>query len=444
VTDTGAQLLGGRYRLLQRLGWAWRARDELLHREVAVTEVRLPPPGPDRDRLVEGVHAAAKLRHPAIVTTHDVLSTGDGLWVVRELLLGPTLSQALRAQGPLPAVRAAAVGSRVLEALTAAAVPHGTLSAGSVILGVDGRVAVTGFGLAPGTAAGDLHDLGVLLYTAIEGHPPDSQSAPMSMGGHPLTTETAEVPAGPLGPLVSRLLDDDPSHRPDTRSVHLALRRAASGGRRPWTRPVAIAAALFLAAAAAMLIVRQATPPAPAPPSAHSSVPAPLPTHFTAAPDACRLITGEQAAELSLNPRPMPDGPDCKWRKADDSLPKNLQYRLDIQVRYFVAKLGDTPAERAQVNLDRFRKTDHERTRTSVGLPVTKVVPPHSLSGFGEAAYTVEVTNSLTYNVGVVFRVANVVVAVQYQREIPEDPGHIGRAGAIKASQWVLASLAEG
>src|SRR5690606_20548474 len=52
----GAYLLGGRYHLLERLsgrGATWRARDELLHRDVAITEILLPPPGPERRPLLQ-------------------------------------------------------------------------------------------------------------------------------------------------------------------------------------------------------------------------------------------------------------------------------------------------------------------------------------------------------------------------------------------------------
>ncbi|MCG5216186.1 hypothetical protein [Streptosporangium sp. KLBMP 9127] len=449
MTDTG--LLGGRYRLLERLGWAWRARDELLHRDVAITEVRLPPPSRERDELVAGIRATAALRHPDIVTTHDVLSSTDRLWVVQELVEGPTLAQALRTSGPLPARRVALIGLRVLAALTAAGMPHGGLTPNTVILTGDDGVAVIGFGLVSGTVTDDLHALGALLFTAVEGHAPDRNTTPISLGGTPLSDpHSSRMPSGPLAPLLYGLLDDDPAHRPDARSVRLTLQRVAPPGRRHTrTRLAALAGTLLLAAAFATtaVIVRPAPParlPGPGPTSADPSVS--LPSHFAAAPDPCKLITREQAAELSLAAAPEAEKGECRWRPADDhnSVPSNLRYSLWLQVRHYTPKFGDTAEERARVNLVRFRQNDLGQKKSPAGLPLTLVVPPRDLPGTGHAAYTFEATNTLSYNSAVVLRVANVIVAVQYERAIGKDPRHTGRAGAHKTARWVLESLAAG
>ncbi|MFD0890502.1 serine/threonine protein kinase, partial [Streptosporangium algeriense] len=125
MTDVspGPGLLAGRYRLLERrdhTGASWRARDEVLGREVTIAEVRLPPPGPVRDRLLGQIRAAADLRHPGVTTLHDVISAPDRMWLVAEAVTGRSLVQIVRHEGPLPPERAAEVGLRVLDALTAA------------------------------------------------------------------------------------------------------------------------------------------------------------------------------------------------------------------------------------------------------------------------------------------------------------------------------------
>ncbi|NUR85848.1 MAG: serine/threonine protein kinase, partial [Nonomuraea sp.] len=88
------RVIAGRYQLLAPLGaggagTVWRARDEVLHREVAVKEVRLPQ-GDGRalaviDTLREA-RAAAALNHPSIITVHDVIDEGGQPWIIMDLV----------------------------------------------------------------------------------------------------------------------------------------------------------------------------------------------------------------------------------------------------------------------------------------------------------------------------------------------------------------------
>lgn len=80
----GSRTVGGRYRLLERIGTGgmgtvWRARDELMEREVAVKQPRLPG-DPEDDyhrraahRLHREARAAARVDHPSAVAIHDVV-----------------------------------------------------------------------------------------------------------------------------------------------------------------------------------------------------------------------------------------------------------------------------------------------------------------------------------------------------------------------------------
>jgi len=458
----GAYLLGGRYHLLERLsgrGATWRARDELLHRDVAITEILLPPPGPERRPLLQAVRAAAAVRHPGIITVHDVIDTGDRLWVVRELVDGRTLSDVLRTEGPQPDHRVAEIGLHVLDAVAAAwaqGVRHGSLGTDHVLLARDGRILVTGFGFPPpGPDTDELRALAVTLYTALEGRPPGGR-APVAVGGTPLVDQqTTSTPSGPLASLLSQLLDDASSAcRPDPQSIRQALEHVASSRpRRERRRPVvaAVAVAVALTAVAVLLVLLrepEKSPVAGASLDSRSTVTTtapPLPTAFPAIPDLCKVITDEQAEELLLKPAPEPTGENgCRWETKDWKAPKNLRYRLWVQAQRFTAKSGDTAEERAEAGLQRLRARDRDRSTTGIGIPLIHHVSPRDLPGFGESAYTFETTNGVSYNTGIVFRVANLVVSVQYERSIPTDPDHLGRAGARKAARFVLEGLRQG
>ena len=103
-------VLHGRYRLIERLGAGgfgvvWRAHDQLLHREVALKRIPLPPDphavtagggGGDPqagERASREALASARLSHPAIVALHEAYVDDDAFYLVSELVDGDTLAQ---------------------------------------------------------------------------------------------------------------------------------------------------------------------------------------------------------------------------------------------------------------------------------------------------------------------------------------------------------------
>ncbi|WP_110944515.1 serine/threonine-protein kinase [Streptomyces niger] len=276
--------LAGRYRLLAELGHGgmgvvWRARDELLHREVAVKEVRAPRelPAPEERllyaRLEREALAAARIAHRNVVTVFDVVTedghdgrdSHDGRpWIVMELIRGRSLAETLEATGPLPPRRVAAVGAEVLAALRvahAAGVLHRDVKPGNVLLAHDGRVVLTDFGIATveGSAAltltgeligspeftaperalgrtpgpeSDLWSLGVTLYAAVEGRSPFHRDTPL---GTLRSVVDEELPpprlAGPLAPVLTGLLRKDPKERLSAAGAGELLAAVAGGAR---------------------------------------------------------------------------------------------------------------------------------------------------------------------------------------------------------------------
>ncbi|MFB7220277.1 protein kinase [Streptomyces sp. NPDC056227] len=268
------RLIAGRYRLLGPLGQGgmgtvWRARDEVLGREVAVKEVRAPSglPTPDVQRLYARLEreawAAARVSHRNVVTVYDVATEDSRPWIVMELIRGLALSDVLDAEGPMSPQRAAHIGAEVLAALRSAhgsGVLHRDVKPGNVLIANDGRVVLTDFGiamvegtsaltmtgeligspefLAPERALGrtpgpesDLWSLGVLLYAATEGNSPFRQNTPLNTL-RAVVDEELPPPrrAGPLAPVVEALLRKDPAARLSAAEAEHRLRIVAAGG----------------------------------------------------------------------------------------------------------------------------------------------------------------------------------------------------------------------
>ncbi|MFC4067474.1 protein kinase [Actinoplanes subglobosus] len=267
-------VVADRYRLIAPLGQGgmgrvWRATDVVLHREVAIKEL-VPPPGLTpgerqemRERSLREARAIARLNNINVVRVFDVLSTDADPWIVMEYVASRSLQDTLAADGPFNALRTAEIGLGVLNALRAAhrnGVMHRDVKPGNVLLGADGRVVLTDFGLATvpgdpnvtrtglvlgspayiaperardGTAgpAADLWSLGATLYAAVEGASPFARPSAIATLAA-LATENVPVArnAGPLKPVLNGLLRKDPAHRINAEEAERLLSRAA--GRR--------------------------------------------------------------------------------------------------------------------------------------------------------------------------------------------------------------------
>ncbi|WP_328882659.1 serine/threonine-protein kinase [Streptomyces sp. NBC_00299] len=343
------RLIAGRYRLLSPLGeggmgTVWRARDELLHREVAVKEVRAPHglAGPEVERMYARLEreawAAARVANRNVVTVYDVATQDGRPWIVMELVRGISLAELLDAEGPLSPQRVAHIGAEVLSALRAAheaGVLHRDVKPANVLLSNDGRVVLTDFGiamvegssaltmtgevigspefLAPERALGrtpgpesDLWSLGVLLYAAVEGNSPFRQTTPLSTL-RAIVDEELPPPrrAGPLAPVIEGLLRKDPAERLPADRAEQDLRVIGAGGT---PRADAVQGAPYSPTIAAHRTPPRTGPTAPVPPPGPTRpTPAAASAHDTAPvrPERRRraalvLIAGIAAVALAV------------------------------------------------------------------------------------------------------------------------------------------------
>ncbi|MDA3625787.1 serine/threonine-protein kinase [Saccharopolyspora sp. WRP15-2] len=256
---TGAgRLIGDRYRLDRKLGGGamgtvWAGTDELLRRPVAVKEVKLPPGMPDeeaaemRERALREARAIAVLSHPNVVTLYDVAREHGEPFVVMELVPSQSLAAILGEHGELDDHQIAMIAEGCaagLDAAHRAGIVHRDVKPGNVLIGDDGRIKVSDFGIsrniaehtitstgillgtpayiAPEVAAGegvtasaDLWGLGATLFAAAEGR------SPYDVGDDPLATVTEVVRGpvprvsrpGPIGEIITALMVKDPTRR---------------------------------------------------------------------------------------------------------------------------------------------------------------------------------------------------------------------------------------
>ncbi len=183
VTKQGQQILkevlGDRYEVVAKLGSGafgdvFRARDNVLEREVAIKRIRLDAfADPDqleevKKRFLREAQVAARLRHPNIVTTYDVVSTSAGSFIVMELVEGRTLQSILKTESQLSLDKTIDVLSQVASALEHAhqnQVIHRDVKPGNIMIEPSGQAKVMDFGIAKLESGKNLTATGGILGT---------------------------------------------------------------------------------------------------------------------------------------------------------------------------------------------------------------------------------------------------------------------------------------
>jgi len=132
------------------MGVVYRARDTHLDRFVAIKVLPAEMGDPERRRrFVQEAKAASALRHPHIVTVHDI-TQADGIdFIVLEHVEGKTLD-ALIPRAGMRLSEALRIGVQIARALSAAhahGIVHRDVKPGNIMVATDGTVKVLDFGL---------------------------------------------------------------------------------------------------------------------------------------------------------------------------------------------------------------------------------------------------------------------------------------------------------
>jgi eukaryotic-like serine/threonine-protein kinase len=252
-------VLGGRYRLTERIaaggqGEVWRAEDTALGRPTALKVLRGEYAGDAdfRERFRREAQHAAMLSHPGIAQVFDYNEGDHGTapYLVMEYVDGESLSAAIAREAPMSLDRVLDIiiaAASALAAAHAAGLVHRDVKPGNLLLGRDGSIKITDFGIARvmdaspltrtgilmgtplylspeqatgrrATAASDLYALGILAYEMLVGSPPYEGPPTAVLLAHrdtPLPPLPTSVPSG-LAELVHALTAKKPATRPHT------------------------------------------------------------------------------------------------------------------------------------------------------------------------------------------------------------------------------------
>jgi hypothetical protein len=260
-------VIGGSYALVDQIGsgasgTVWRALDQTTGEQVAIKLLReeLVPQPKAVMRFVQERAILGALQHENIVPVRDLLTVGDSLGLVMDLVPGGSVRQLLRARGTLTPAEAATVMAGVAAGLSHAhrmGVVHRDLKPDNILVG-DAEVMdvrLTDFGiarvldapaltttgaligtpnyLAPEvieggrpTPAADVYAFGMVLYELLVGRPPYGGHTPRTVLRRHTENQPVRHPGIPddMWRAIAACVDKSPAKRPSAAELVVTMR----------------------------------------------------------------------------------------------------------------------------------------------------------------------------------------------------------------------------
>lgn len=262
VQDKGdlSDIFLGRYQVTDlvgsgAMGSVFRGWDPKLKRPVALKTIHIGSDQVNRDKLLSSLRdeaaISANIHQPNIVTVYDIEDRGGSAFIAMEFVEGSNLRNLLRRKDRLPYTDLIPIGAALARGLATAhehSLVHHDVKPGNLLLGVDGSVKLTDFGVSlslnaasrrndvicgtPGylapeclsgqgyTPCSDVWALGVVLWESAAGYNPFRGGSLRQTVARTMTLELEslcdlypEIPKE-LSDLVDTLVLKDPALRP--------------------------------------------------------------------------------------------------------------------------------------------------------------------------------------------------------------------------------------